>query len=239
MPGGATVVGDKVARFRFSSTGGLGPVGFAPDGEVEDHIITLHANPWHNSSIAMDASGDSFVSPIDVLKIVNYLNFNPNPTNSKLPNPPAQNPPAAGRIDVNNDGFASPIDSLMVVSYLNSQGAGGAGEADARARITTSAAPAGFEVTLWDDAADATALNRSLLTGDATDPSLVPAAARRPVEVSFRLPPRGEWTQQLAGRALDPLAINRLDDALESILEDVASEVSGDAHDEVFAQFRD
>ena len=70
-------------------------------------------------------------------------------------------------------------------------------------------------------------------------PSLEPAATRRPVEVSFRLPPRGEWTQQLAGRALDPLAVNRLDDALESILEDVACEVSGDAHDEVFAQFRD
>ena len=239
MPGGATEVGDKVARFRFSSTGGLGPAGFAADGEVEDYIITLHANPWHNSSIAMDASGDSFVSPIDVLKIVNFLNFNPNPTNSKLPNPPAQNPPAAGRIDVNNDGFASPIDSLMVVNFLNSQGAGGAGEADAGSRISTSATPAVFDVTLWDDSAEATTLNRSLLTGDATDSSLVPTAARRPVEVSFRLPPRGEWTQQLAGRALDPLAVNRLDDALESILEDVASEVSGDAHDEVFAQFRD
>ena len=239
MPGGATVAGDKVARFRFSSTGGLSPVGFAGDGEVEDHIITLHANPWHNSSVAMDASGDSFVSPIDVLKIVNYLNFNPNPTNSKLPNPPAQNPPAAGRIDVNNDGYASPIDSLMVVSFLNSQGAGGAGEAATESRIVTSSLPDVFDVSLGDDVADATVLNRSLVTDDATDPSLVPAAARRPVEVSFRLPPRGEWTQQLSGRALDPLAVNRLDDALESILEDVASEVSGDAHDEVFAQFRD
>ena len=239
MPGGSTVAGDKVARFRFSSTGGLGPVGFAADGEVEDHIITLHANPWHNSSVAMDASGDSFVSPIDVLKIVNYLNFNPNPTNSKLPNPPAQNPPTAGRIDVNNDGFASPIDSLMVVSFLNSQGAGGAGEAAAGSRISASSAPAVFDVSLWDEAADTTTLKRPLLTGDEARQPLVSAAARRPVEVTFQLPPRGEWMQQLSGRSLDLATVNRLDDALESILEDVASEVSGDAHDEVFAQYRD
>ena len=238
MPGGDTVAGDKISRFRFSSAGGLGPVGFAADGEVEDHIITLHANPWHNSSVAMDASGDSFVSPIDVLKIVNFLNFNPNPTNSKLPNPPAQNPPAAGRIDINNDGFASPIDSLMVVSFLNSQGAG-EGEAAAGSRVSTSPMSAVFDVSLWDDAGDANALNRSMLTGDEVVQPQMSTSAKRPVEVTFQLPPRGEWLQQLSGRALDLGTVNRLDDALESILDDVAGEVSGDARDEVFAQLRD
>lgn len=37
------VAGTTYARFRLSSGGGLGPTGPAPDGEVEDYRLTLHA----------------------------------------------------------------------------------------------------------------------------------------------------------------------------------------------------
>ena len=37
--------GDTFARFRISSDGGLSPTGFAPDGEVEDHLVRINANP--------------------------------------------------------------------------------------------------------------------------------------------------------------------------------------------------
>jgi CSLREA domain-containing protein len=40
VPGGA-IPGDIGARFRLSSSGGLAPTGSAPDGEVEDYVITL------------------------------------------------------------------------------------------------------------------------------------------------------------------------------------------------------
>lgn len=40
IPAGASV-GDTAARFRVSSAGGLAPTGAAPDGEVEDYIVSL------------------------------------------------------------------------------------------------------------------------------------------------------------------------------------------------------
>ena len=239
VPGGSTVAGEKVSRFRFSSTGGLGPVGFAPDGEVEDHIITVHANPWHNAAIARDASQDGFVSPIDVLKIVNYLNFNPNPTNSKLPNPPAESPPAVGQIDVNNDGFASAIDSLTVLSFLNTQVAAGEGEAAPDVSRNASLTPVVFDVTLWDEDTTGSHLNRSLATGAEGLQASSSTPSREPLEVAFQLPPRGELAQRLSGRSLDLDTVNRLDGALEAILDDVAAQASGDARDELFARFGD
>ena len=45
--------GPTFARFRLSSTGGFAPVGGAPDGEVEDHAVTI-SNPFGSS-----AFGDS------------------------------------------------------------------------------------------------------------------------------------------------------------------------------------
>jgi len=41
----AAVVGQTFARFRISSKGDLGPVGVAPDGEVEDHEVSIASPP--------------------------------------------------------------------------------------------------------------------------------------------------------------------------------------------------
>ncbi len=38
---GAAILGNRTARFRVSSTGGLGPIGQANDGEVEDYSVLL------------------------------------------------------------------------------------------------------------------------------------------------------------------------------------------------------
>ena len=48
------VVGDTVARFRFSSTGGLKPTGLAVDGEVEDYWVAI------SNGIAPTATPDSY-----------------------------------------------------------------------------------------------------------------------------------------------------------------------------------
>ena len=37
----SSAVGRTAARIRFNSTGGLGPTGFAPDGEVEDYVVEI------------------------------------------------------------------------------------------------------------------------------------------------------------------------------------------------------
>ncbi|MCA9129507.1 MAG: matrixin family metalloprotease [Planctomycetales bacterium] len=61
----------------------------------------------HNSLDALDVSGDQFVTPVDVLLIVNELNAGqPSGTDAFL--------------DTNADGLVSPIDVLLVVNMLNS-----------------------------------------------------------------------------------------------------------------------
>ena len=43
---------------------------------MEDYLVTLVGNPWHNALNPLDVNGDTFVTPIDALLIINYLNNN-------------------------------------------------------------------------------------------------------------------------------------------------------------------
>ncbi|MBC8354315.1 MAG: hypothetical protein H8E66_20160 [Planctomycetes bacterium] len=73
------------------------------------------APSWHNSAQPQDVDGDGFVSPIDVLRIINDLNSR----GARQLNAPAltDTPPY---LDVNDDGFVSPVDALIIVNALNS-----------------------------------------------------------------------------------------------------------------------
>lgn len=118
----AAQIGDTYARVRLSTDAAsvASPLGASPDGEVEDHVITVQGNPFTNLSNNLDVNGDGFVSPIDVLQVVNYLNT--------PGNPPALSLPATGAppyLDVNGDGFVTPVDVLMIVNYLNGLSSGG------------------------------------------------------------------------------------------------------------------
>lgn len=123
------VAGDSYVRVRLSTDAAAvaSPTGSAPDGEVEDHAIVIQSNPYQNSSNRLDVSGDGFVSPIDVLQVINYLN-------SGAPN--ALTLPATGTppyLDVNGDAFVTAIDVLLIVNYLNAQSAAGEGESGGQA----------------------------------------------------------------------------------------------------------
>ena len=55
----ATLEGVTYARFRLSRDGGLGPTGFAPNGEVEDYRIdVVSESPWHNANEPLDVDHD-------------------------------------------------------------------------------------------------------------------------------------------------------------------------------------
>ncbi|MCA9126743.1 MAG: hypothetical protein KDB22_06650, partial [Planctomycetales bacterium] len=58
-----------------------------------------------------DTNGDGFVSPIDVLLIVNRLNQSVD----------GEGPVAGSPFDVNEDGYVSPLDALIVVNMLNNE----------------------------------------------------------------------------------------------------------------------
>lgn len=64
------------------------------------------SNPLHNADNPFDVNGDSFVSPLDALIVINRLNA------SALPH-------SAEFVDVNDDGYATPIDALLVINHLN------------------------------------------------------------------------------------------------------------------------
>ncbi len=121
----ATKVGDTYARVRLSSSPSAvaSSTGSAPDGEVEDYSISILANPFQSPSGVVDSLGngldvnkDGYVSPIDVLQVINWLNTPSKPKILTLAD-------AAGLtsfVDVNGDGLVTPIDASIVITYLNS-----------------------------------------------------------------------------------------------------------------------
>ncbi len=113
---GSSVPGATYARFRYSSTRNLSPLGEAPDGEVEDHLVTIAGNPYRNQSNNLDVNADGSVSPIDVLQIINFLSRSGS-SSVQLVFP--ANRPVPPFVDVNGDGFASPIDILQVINAIN------------------------------------------------------------------------------------------------------------------------
>ena len=77
---------------------------------------SLHQNPDNH----MDVNADGFISPIDVLIIVNDINYR----GSRMLPDDFVTPPY---IDVNGNGGVDPLDALMVINYLNARGSAGAG----------------------------------------------------------------------------------------------------------------
>ncbi|MCA9182910.1 MAG: hypothetical protein KDA51_15720, partial [Planctomycetales bacterium] len=130
-----TKIGETYARVRLSTSSGAvaSAIGAAPDGEVEDYQVNILSNPFYNPNgildslgNGLDVNGDGFVTPIDVLQVINYLN---NPTAPKILNLADATglPPF---VDVNGDGLVTPNDTLTLINYLNSRPrASGEGEA--------------------------------------------------------------------------------------------------------------
>ncbi len=80
---------------------------------------SIHQNPVNN----LDVDADGFVSPIDVLILVNDINFRgARALPSTLPTPPY--------LDPTGDGEIGPLDVLAVINFINARGNSGAGEGE-------------------------------------------------------------------------------------------------------------
>jgi parallel beta-helix repeat protein len=118
------VVGKPIAaRVRLSSDQNAvqTPTGEAPDGEVEDYILIVEQNPYTNPINPFDVTGDGFVSPIDVLQVINFINTSGGgsvgltlPRDPELP-----------LLDVNGDGAVNSLDVSGIITYINSRLPGG------------------------------------------------------------------------------------------------------------------
>ncbi len=74
---------------------------------IDDEVL----HPWFNSSKPLDVNGDTFISPLDALLVINHLNLVGFgrlvlPWDGKF-------------LDTNGDDQVSPLDALRVINYLN------------------------------------------------------------------------------------------------------------------------
>ena len=208
-------------RIRLSSEGNLLPTGPAADGEVEDYQLFTHSSDWHNTAISEDVNKDGFVSPIDALLVINYIELNVGPgkllpDGQLLPRSAAEagTPPL---VDVNDDGFVAPIDALRVVNYINL--ANGEGEAEGEGE-------------------DALMLNYGVTQVTVTSASIAdlvdPMASSVVVDIPVMVSPERVREAQFA-----ELDLSR-ESSLDAVLADIGDEVSDlrdvqDGHDEFFA----
>ena len=75
------------------------------------------ANKWHNKNIGEDVNGDGHVSPIDALRIINFINLHG--SQSELTAASVDAFFDGSMLDTNNDGSITPIDALLVINRLN------------------------------------------------------------------------------------------------------------------------
>jgi hypothetical protein len=73
---------------------------------------------WQNAENPVDVNGDGGLSPLDILQIVNALNFNGASLLEHPPSPPTAPPPF---IDVTGDGYLTPADAMFAINCLNGQ----------------------------------------------------------------------------------------------------------------------
>lgn len=224
------VLGTTFARFRFSSAGGLSPVGLAQDGEVEDYRLEIIANPWQNPNNNLDVSGDGVVSPLDALLIVNRLTIDPVNGSQLGPTRPGNAP----FFDVDGDGIVTNLDTITIINYLNSRGTQGepAGESSAMA---SSSAVAASEPDAEGEAPAAllavdSSTGSSLATEQTADEEALPA-----VLVGPQLPLAG--VDPLAPESDTLLGLAGLEDDEDDLFDYLADDSDHrDACDDFFAE---
>ena len=96
-----------------------------PQGEVQSFLwSSVDVDPFTNPAAPMDVNNDGYVSPLDVLVVINRLNF----SGTHILRP-EDGQGTLNYVDVNGDSYIAPLDALAVINHLNSQnGVGGEGE---------------------------------------------------------------------------------------------------------------
>ena len=87
----------------------------AREGDAELRIA--NTLPWHNPLNGLDSNRDNFVSPMDMLLIINTINAN----GARLFAPANTQELPPTYFDTNGDQFVTPMDILLVINFLNSQ----------------------------------------------------------------------------------------------------------------------
>jgi len=104
------------------------PIDLVGGGDVTVEFV---APRWQNPVNMHDVNGDTFITPNDVLQIVNELNNHRiSDAEGRLPDSSSTTPQPPPYVDVNGDDFVTSNDVLRVVNTINNQQAGGEGEGE-------------------------------------------------------------------------------------------------------------
>jgi hypothetical protein len=225
VPGGAVVDRQIAARIRFSSDEAAiqAPTGDAPDGEVEDFLLTISRNPYTNPNNRFDVTGDGFVSPIDVLQIVNYINSGLPP---RPPIPPTMVPPY---LDVDSDGLIGALDVLAVINFINSNISGRNGEGEGSSELgdlwlAAAAAPAiesSSQTNRTDDSAAMRSMKSNALQGNLSLDLFLASLANQdmgPMQAEESIDLVSSSTAAMQSEDAQSDLVNALDDVLLELL---------------------
>ncbi len=86
---------------------------------ASNRVFAASEGAWTNSDNPKDVNGDSLVSPLDALRILNDLNLR---GTYALTDPPSLG--SSYYPDVNEDAWVTPLDALLVINHLNLFGSG-------------------------------------------------------------------------------------------------------------------
>jgi VCBS repeat-containing protein len=181
--------------FQYDAVDGNGVRARATVTIAVDNIYALQ-NPTNQ----FDVNGDGFVSPLDVLKVINYLNAGL-PTLVPID---ASGPPF---LDVNGDGNITAIDVLGVINVINGNTPDGEGESGLAALEAEAEAPILFLAGMTTDG----------LHPDSRQSEAVSHDHERAVDALFGAETRFSPARKKAAESADPSA----DLHLESLLDDM------------------
>jgi hypothetical protein len=189
------------------------------------NIADAPAAEWQNPLNRFDVNNDGFVSPIDVLLLINYINANwPNVT---LPSP---RPPGAPFYDVNGDGSATSLDVLLVIGQINFENSQGEGEYFVTAEGEASPASPAIMAPATDIGLPSTDQTGQLVP---TEPGIVRSDPVQTSDHDQRPALKSQYTQPDTDRSranrdetihVDPFGV-------EDILSTIAEDVNGSLDD--------
>jgi hypothetical protein len=224
---GPTALAGTTDTFRYRVTDAFGGV------SNEATVTITFGQPlparFQNPGNRFDVNADGFVSPIDVLVIINLLN-------SRGPSIPVQGLPGPpDYVDVNGNNTVEPLDALEVINFINSRRGNGEGEGEGGSDLFMTA-----ESDAWNWTVDIGSIVSNAASLKSQARTLVDAGlsgslanAAQPLSTSARPSSNMSLADYLASLSEDE------DDAVEGALAGVSNTDDRDAVDQAMANWFD
>lgn len=129
-------IANRVAKLRFQTAGQAEGVAVVTVQVRDSEGLTMQrafvvevigirsATPLQNNSAMLDVDNDGFISPLDVLNVLNVLNANED-ASVPVVGSPIIPPPFH---DVNGDNYIDPLDAISIIDAINDYGSGSSNE---------------------------------------------------------------------------------------------------------------